>query len=74
VDLLKVDIEGAVWPLLEGGALQAASDCLIGELHFVNGRGLADAERLFAGFDLTFHRQNDTAACFTARRRRDQAR
>jgi hypothetical protein len=32
VDLLKVYIEGAEWPLLEGGALQAASDCLIGEL------------------------------------------
>jgi FkbM family methyltransferase len=68
-DLLKVDIEGAEWPLLEGGTLQGASNCLIGELHFADGRTLADAERLLAGFDVTFHRKNETAACFTARRR-----
>ena len=37
VDLLKVDIEGAEWPLLEEGALQDASGCLIGELHFGGG-------------------------------------
>jgi FkbM family methyltransferase len=74
VDLLKVDIEGAEWPLLEGGALQGASGCLIGELHFGPGRGLADAKRLLAGFDVTVHRKNEAAACFTARRRRAPAR
>lgn len=70
VDLLKVDIEGAEWPLLEEGALQDASGCLIGELHFGGGRTVADAERLLAGFDLTFYRRDEHAACFTARRRR----
>jgi FkbM family methyltransferase len=74
VDLLKVDIEGAEWPLLEEGALQAASGCLIGELHFGAGRTLADAERVLGGFDVTFHRKNETVACFTALRRRAPAR
>lgn len=74
VDLLKVDIEGAEWPLLERGALQRASGCLIGELHFDAGRELADAKRLLAGFDVTFHHKNEAAACFTARRGRPPAR
>jgi FkbM family methyltransferase len=69
VDLLKVDIEGAEWPLLEAGALQDASACLIGELHFGGGRTVTDAERLLAEFDVTFHRKNEAGACFTARRR-----
>ncbi len=74
VDLLKLDIEGAEWPLLEGGALQSASPCLVGELHFGEGHTLADAERLLAGFDVTFHRRDEAAACFTARRRQAPAR
>jgi FkbM family methyltransferase len=74
VDLLKVDIEGAEWPLLEGGALQGASGCLVGELHFDAGRELADAERLLAGFDVTFHHKSEAAASFTARRRQAPAR
>ena len=73
VDLLKVDIEGAEWPLLEAGALQGATGCLIGELHFGPGRALGDAKRLLAGFDVIFHRSNEAAACFTARRRRAAA-
>jgi FkbM family methyltransferase len=73
-DLLKIDIEGAEWPLLERGALQEASGCLIGELHFGDGHTLADAKRLLAGFDLTLHRSDEAAACFTARRRRDPDR
>jgi FkbM family methyltransferase len=74
VDLLKLDIEGAEWPLLEGGALQSASPCLVGELHFDDDHTLADAERMLAGFDVTFHRLDEVAACFTARRRRAPAR
>ena len=74
VDLLKVDIEGAEWPLLEEGALQDASGCLIGELHFGGGRTVADAERVLAGFDVTFHRKDEQVACFTALRRRAPTR
>lgn len=74
MDLLKVDIEDAEWPLLEGGALQSTSPCLIAELHLGDGRTFADAERMLARFDLTFHRRDEAAACFTAPRRRAPAR
>ena len=68
VDLLKVDIEGGEWPLLEAGVLQAASDCLIGELHFGDRHTLADAKRLLADFDVTIREKGGTIATFTARR------
>jgi FkbM family methyltransferase len=69
VDLLKVDIEGGEWPLLEAGVLQAASDCLIGELHFGGRHTLAEARRLLADFDVTIRDKGGTIASFTARRR-----
>jgi FkbM family methyltransferase len=67
-DLLKVDIEGGEWPLLEAGALQAASDCLVGEAHY-HGHDEADLRRWLAGFDVTVHRETGTVASFTAVRR-----
>jgi FkbM family methyltransferase len=73
VDLLKIDIEGGEWPLLEAGAIQDVADCLMGELHFDPDHSLADAERLLAGFDVTFHATGGTRASFTARRRDDGA-
>ena len=68
-DLLKIDIEGGEWPLLEAGDVQDASDCLVGELHFDDRHTLADAKRLLADFDLTIHKQHGPFASFTARRR-----
>jgi FkbM family methyltransferase len=67
-DLLKVDIEGGEWPLLAAGALQAASDCLVGEVHY-DGNDEADLRRWLAGFDVTVHREAGTVASFTAVRR-----
>ena len=68
VDLLKVDIEGAEWPLLEAGDLQAASDCIVGEAHF-GGYGEHDLLRLLDGFDVTVHGRHGATARFTAIRR-----
>jgi FkbM family methyltransferase len=69
VDLLKIDIEGGEWPLLEAGAVQDVAHCLMGELHFDSDHTLADAERLLADFDVTFHATGGTRTSFTARRR-----
>ena len=68
VDLLKVDIEGAEWPLLEAGDLQAASDCIVGEAHF-DGHDEHDLLRLLDGFDVTVHGRHGPTARFTAIRR-----
>jgi FkbM family methyltransferase len=68
VGLLKVDIEGGEWPLLEAGALQDAADCIVGELHFGDGRSLEDAVRLFDGWQFDVHEKRRAIATFTARR------
>jgi FkbM family methyltransferase len=64
--LLKIDIEGGEWPLLEAGALQAAADCIVGELHFDDGRSLQDAVRLFDGWRLDVREKQPGIATFTA--------
>jgi FkbM family methyltransferase len=69
VDLLKLDIEGGEWALLEAGPIQDVAHCVMGELHFDADHTLADAERLLAGFDVTFHATGGTRTSFTARRR-----
>ena len=69
-DVLKVDIEGAEWPLLEAGALQAAGDCIVGEVHYDDGRDEGDLRRLLGGFDVTVHESRGRVASFTATRRR----
>jgi FkbM family methyltransferase len=71
--LVKVDIEGGEWPLLEAGALQRATDCIVGELHFDDGRSVESARRLFAGWRLDVHEKRPAVATFTARRDRRRA-
>lgn len=65
VDLVKLDIEGGEWALLEDGALQAATDLVVGELH----RGSPERARaLLDGWSFTTHRVEGELATFTARR------
>lgn len=65
VDLIKLDIEGGEWPLLEAGAIQSATDLVVGELH----RGSPErARQLLDGWSFTTHQANDEAATFTASR------
>jgi FkbM family methyltransferase len=67
VDLVKVDIEGGEWPLLESGQLQAVTDCIVGELHDGGpGRTVDDARRALGGWTLTVHAADGAVASFTA--------
>ena len=68
VDLLKLDIEGGEWPLLEAGALQATSDCIVGEAHFDERHDEGALRAQLTGFDVTIHRAGDDVASFTATR------
>lgn len=70
VDLVKLNIEGAEWPLLEHGQIQAVTDCIVGELHHDSGRTVDEARRLLDGFTVTTHGHWGTATLFTARRSR----
>jgi len=68
-DLLKVDIEGGEWPLLEAGALQAASDCIVGEAHY-DGHDEQELRQWLRDFEVTVHKEHHGVASFTATRRR----
>lgn len=68
VGLVKVDIEGGEWPLLEAGALQDAAECIVGELHFDDGRSVESAARLFDGWQFDVREKRRAIATFTARR------
>jgi FkbM family methyltransferase len=67
VDLVKLDIEGGEWPLLEAGAIQDATACVVGELHH-GGRqeSLEHARRAFAGWAFTVHGTHGSGSTFTA--------
>jgi len=67
VDLVKIDVEGAEWPLLETQALQHVTSCIVGELHLADGRTPEDARRMLPGWDVEVHGTTATAARFTAR-------
>jgi FkbM family methyltransferase len=70
VDLVKMDIEGGEWALLESGAIQSVCDCIVGELHHrAPGQTIARAEELLDGWSLTVHEARGQVSSFTARRR-----
>lgn len=67
VDLVKLDIEGGEWPLLEAGAIQRATDCVVGELHHRDPRESVErARRAFAGWAFTLHATHGSGSTFTA--------
>src|SRR3954447_8235772 len=70
VDLVKVDIEGGEWPLLEGGQLQRVTGCIVGELHHDAPQHSVDAaRRALAGWSVTVHESRGAVSSFTAVRR-----
>jgi hypothetical protein len=68
VDLVKLDIEGGEWPLLDAGALQRRTGCIVGELHHDGSPGEAvdRARRALPGWTLTVHGTSGGASTFTA--------
>jgi hypothetical protein len=67
VDLVKLDIEGGEWPLLEAGAIQQATGCVVGELHHRDREETVErARRAFAGWAFTLHGTHGSGATFTA--------
>jgi FkbM family methyltransferase len=65
VDLVKVDIEGGEWPLLEQGALQDATDLITGELHRDDP---VRASQLLSGWRMSAYEAAGDVATFTAAR------
>jgi FkbM family methyltransferase len=67
VDVLKLDIEGGEWPLLEAGALQRAARCIVGELHHRRPEESVERARdALAGWAFTLHASRGGASTFTA--------
>lgn len=66
-DLVKIDIEGGEWALLDAGALRAATDCIVGELHHRRPEeSLERARRALAGWTFTVHGPPGRESAFTA--------
>jgi FkbM family methyltransferase len=67
VDLVKLDIEGGEWPLLEAGAIQRATGCVVGELHHGGpAESVEHARRALDGWALTVHATHGSGSTFTA--------
>lgn len=67
VDVVKLDIEGAEWPLLEAGHVQRVTDCIVGELHHGGPNQTLDRARsLLTGWRLTVHTRAADRSTFTA--------
>jgi FkbM family methyltransferase len=67
VDLVKLDIEGGEWPLLDSGAIQRATGCVVGELHHRDPHESVErARRAFAGWAFTLHATHGSGSTFTA--------
>jgi len=72
VDIVKVDIEGGEWDLLEAGSIQAVTDCIVGEIHHATDEPADALERLrhlLNDWELTVHGTTPTVSNFTSVRR-----
>jgi FkbM family methyltransferase len=69
VDLVKLDIEGGEWDLMASGALQSATNCVVGELHHRDhAQTVNTAQMALDGWDLAVHSTTESVSTFTARR------
>jgi FkbM family methyltransferase len=67
VDLVKLDIEGGEWALLDAGELRRATGCIVGELHHRRPEeSLERARRGLAGWAFTVHGPARRESTFTA--------
>jgi FkbM family methyltransferase len=67
VDLVKLDIEGGEWPLLDAGALPEVTSCIVGELHHRRADETLDrALRALPGWTVTVHGTPGAQSAFTA--------
>jgi FkbM family methyltransferase len=67
VDVVKLDIEGGEWPLLDAGALRRATGCIVGELHHRRpDESLDRARRALPGWTFTVHGGPGSESTFTA--------